>query len=198
VLLIGCQPEELDDYGGSLRPVVKAALEDAALALAVEQHRRLGRPPAAAHCAAGRARGRHLARARWRPTKPAAPAAEEACRFGDSRFLPGGLTCASAFPCGCSPSPAVPRCRAVAVLERSTCAWSALRVGDWLLVFRAARERLDAGRAAEIDAALDLLEGGRSGGDDEGRRRPGFALPSAMSAAALAALSGRPRKENPA
>ncbi|WP_236175382.1 HyaD/HybD family hydrogenase maturation endopeptidase [Pseudomonas pseudonitroreducens] len=27
VLLIGCQPERMDDYGGSLRPCVKAALE---------------------------------------------------------------------------------------------------------------------------------------------------------------------------
>ena len=27
VLLIGCQPEELEDYGGSLRPCVKAALK---------------------------------------------------------------------------------------------------------------------------------------------------------------------------
>jgi hydrogenase-1 operon protein HyaE len=38
--------------------------------------------------------------------------------------------------------------------------------GDWLLVFQgAAREKLHAGRAAEIDAALDLLEAAR-------RRRP--------------------------
>jgi hydrogenase maturation protease len=29
VLLIGCQPEELEDYGGSLRPVVRRAMEEA-------------------------------------------------------------------------------------------------------------------------------------------------------------------------
>jgi len=36
VLLIGCQPQELEDYGGSLRPVVKAAMEEA-LALGVAE-----------------------------------------------------------------------------------------------------------------------------------------------------------------
>ena len=62
--------------------------------------------------------------------------------------------------------------------------------GDWVLVFMsAARERLDAERAAEINAALDLLEGGLSGADVAGAD-PGLALPSAMSAADLAALTG--------
>jgi hydrogenase expression/formation protein HypC len=66
--------------------------------------------------------------------------------------------------------------------------------GQWLLVFQgAARERLDAQRAAEIDAALDLLQAGLAGGHDPERPAdPGFALPSAMSAAELAALT-RPR-----
>ncbi|MFO1328911.1 MAG: HypC/HybG/HupF family hydrogenase formation chaperone [Rubrivivax sp.] len=66
----------------------------------------------------------------------------------------------------------------------------AVEPGQWLLVFNgAAREALDAQRAAEIDAALDLLEAGLAGHasphDD-----PGFALPSAMSAEQLAALTG--------
>jgi hydrogenase expression/formation protein HypC len=64
------------------------------------------------------------------------------------------------------------------------------RDGDWVLVFQgAARERLDAARAAEIDAALDLLEravGGAADADAD----PGFALPSQMSRDALAALAG--------
>jgi hydrogenase expression/formation protein HypC len=66
--------------------------------------------------------------------------------------------------------------------------------GQWLLVFQgAARERLDAQRAAEIDAALDLLQAGLAGGHDAARPAdPGFALPSAMSAQELAALT-RPR-----
>ena len=71
-------------------------------------------------------------------------------------------------------------------------------VGDWLLVFQgAARERLAAGRAAEIDAALALLEAAM-GGDGEGAAGdPGFALPSAMDPALLAALSGPAPKGNP-
>lgn len=44
VLLIGCQPEELDDYGGSLRPRVKLAMEDA-LALGVDALRQWGAAP---------------------------------------------------------------------------------------------------------------------------------------------------------
>ena len=65
--------------------------------------------------------------------------------------------------------------------------------GDWLLVFNgAARERLDAERAAEIGAALDLLEAGLAGDADGAAADPGFALPSAMSAEQLAALTGTP------
>jgi hydrogenase maturation protease len=44
VLLIGCQPEELEDYGGSLRPVVRQALEEALL-LGVDALRRWGAEP---------------------------------------------------------------------------------------------------------------------------------------------------------
>ncbi len=65
--------------------------------------------------------------------------------------------------------------------------------GDWLLVFQgAAREKLDVQRALEIDAALDLLEAGLSGDADGAAADPGFSLPSAMSAAQLAALAGSP------
>ncbi|MEG7807601.1 hypothetical protein U2100_15370, partial [Listeria monocytogenes] len=42
--LLGCQPEELDDYGGSLRPRVKQALEDA-LALGLDRLRQWGAQP---------------------------------------------------------------------------------------------------------------------------------------------------------
>ena len=63
-------------------------------------------------------------------------------------------------------------------------------VGEWLLTFQgAARERLDTQRAHEIDAALDLLEAGLAGCHDSAAD-PGFALPSAMSAADLAELTG--------
>lgn len=57
--------------------------------------------------------------------------------------------------------------------------------GDWLLVFLGtARERIDAARAAEVNGLLDLVEGAAQGG-----AHPGFALPSAMSANELAALT---------
>jgi hydrogenase expression/formation protein HypC len=64
-------------------------------------------------------------------------------------------------------------------------------VGEWVLVFQgAARERLDAERAAEINAALDLLERGMAGHDVDTDADPGFVLPSSMSAEQLAALAG--------
>lgn len=61
--------------------------------------------------------------------------------------------------------------------------------GDWLLVFLTdARERIDAARAAEVNATLDILqhvlEGGEGGGD------PGFILPSRADVSAFAHLSG--------
>lgn len=68
--------------------------------------------------------------------------------------------------------------------------------GDWLLVFLdGARERLDSERAAEIDATLTLLGDallGQAGGPDP-TCDPGFALPSAMSAEQLAAMTGAAR-----
>jgi hydrogenase expression/formation protein HypC len=52
-------------------------------------------------------------------------------------------------------------------------------VGDWLLVhLDQARERIDAARAAEIDAVLDLLEAAQRGDVDAASADPGFALPS--------------------
>ncbi len=68
----------------------------------------------------------------------------------------------------------------------------AVAPGDWLLVFQgAAREKLDAVRAAEIDSALALLEAGLAGDTEGAAADPGFALPSAMSAEQLAALAGK-------
>jgi hydrogenase expression/formation protein HypC len=70
-------------------------------------------------------------------------------------------------------------------------------VGDWLLIFlEGAREALDAERAAEVNAALDLIDGAMHGpghgADPWGD--PGFALPSAMSAEQVAALAGHGAK----
>jgi hydrogenase expression/formation protein HypC len=61
--------------------------------------------------------------------------------------------------------------------------------GDWLLVFLgSARERIDAQRAAEVNFALDLLDAAMNG---EGvAAATAFDLPSSMSGAELAALTG--------
>lgn len=69
---------------------------------------------------------------------------------------------------------------------------------QWLLVFQgAARERLDPARAAEIESALALLEAGLAGDAGAAAADPGFALPSAVGAAELAALTGQPVRPTP-
>ncbi|NML15730.1 HyaD/HybD family hydrogenase maturation endopeptidase [Azohydromonas caseinilytica] len=84
VLLIGCQPEELEDYGGSLRPSVRAALEDA-LALGVQALREWGGQPRARVEAGESVTLPSLALERYEGERPSA---EAACRIGDARFLP--------------------------------------------------------------------------------------------------------------
>lgn len=62
--------------------------------------------------------------------------------------------------------------------------------GDWLLVFLGdARERIDAGRAAEVNGALDLVLGAMQGLDASGDA--GFVLPSHMTAEQLKQLAGQ-------
>lgn len=61
---------------------------------------------------------------------------------------------------------------------------------DWLLVFLdAARERIDAQRAAEVNAVLDLVQGALAGAP-EAFADTAFELPSRMDPTALAALTG--------
>jgi len=74
-----------------------------------------------------------------------------------------------------------------------------IAAGQWLLVFQgAARERLDPQRAGEIDSALDLLEAALAGDATRSGADPGFALPSALSAAQLAQMTGqRPSDREP-
>ncbi|KQP15006.1 HypC/HybG/HupF family hydrogenase formation chaperone [Pseudorhodoferax sp. Leaf267] len=61
-------------------------------------------------------------------------------------------------------------------------------VGDWLLVFLdSAQEQLDAARAREIEATLDLLAQAMAG-DASGDAA--FTLPSSMAPAELRALVG--------
>jgi len=60
--------------------------------------------------------------------------------------------------------------------------------GDWLLVFLGdARERIDAERASEVNAALDLVLGAMQGQGADGEA--GFELPSRMSAEQLRQLA---------
>jgi hydrogenase expression/formation protein HypC len=62
--------------------------------------------------------------------------------------------------------------------------------GDWLLVFLDdAREAIDAARAAEVNAALDLVLGAMQG--LEAQEDAGFSLPSQMNTEQLRALTGQ-------
>jgi hydrogenase maturation protease len=87
VLLIGCQPEELEDFGGSLRAVVKQTLPRA-LALGLERLQQWGAAPVL------RAQplpeddtltGAMLTLDRYESERPSS---EQACRIGDERFIP--------------------------------------------------------------------------------------------------------------
>jgi len=86
VLLVGCQPEEIEDYGGSLRPVVRDAM-DAALAVAIERLRDWGAEPQPRPIAPDddeRVIAPLLSLERYEQGRPSA---EAACRIGDDRFL---------------------------------------------------------------------------------------------------------------
>jgi hydrogenase maturation protease len=86
LLLVGCQPEELEDYGGGLRDVVAARI-DAAIGVALARLREWGIAPTA-----GRSDDSLLADPAIRRDayESGRPSAEEACRTGDARFLPSG------------------------------------------------------------------------------------------------------------
>jgi hydrogenase maturation protease len=87
VLLIGCQPEELEDYGGSLRPIVKQAMDDA-LALAVDRLRTWGahpQPRVAPPCDDEAVTVPTLSIGAYEAGRPAEA---QACRIGDERFMP--------------------------------------------------------------------------------------------------------------
>jgi hydrogenase maturation protease len=90
VLLIGCQPEELEDYGGSLRPIVRQALE-AALAHGIKTLSAWGAQPlrrAQPLSEDATLTGAMLTLERYESERPSA---EHACRKGDDRFIPKGV-----------------------------------------------------------------------------------------------------------
>jgi len=85
LLLIGCQPEELEDYGGGLRQVI-AAQVDPAIEVAMAylgQWRIVARPGASSAANLPDAALRREAYEGGRPSQDAA------CRSGDARFFPG-------------------------------------------------------------------------------------------------------------
>jgi hydrogenase maturation protease len=87
VLLIGCQPQELEDYGGSLRPVVKAAMDEA-LALGVQEIARWGGQPLERRTPLAAREAVTLDELALTAYEAQRPAAEAACRVGDERFMP--------------------------------------------------------------------------------------------------------------
>ncbi len=86
LILIGCQPEELEDYGGGLRDVVAAQI-DPAIAIALDKLKMLG-----ISAQPGRGDDRLLADPAIKrgAYEEGRPSADEACRTGDDRFFPVG------------------------------------------------------------------------------------------------------------
>ncbi len=86
LLLIGCQPVELEDYGGGLRPAVAARIPDA-IAIALDR---------LAHWGFVAVQGQSPAELadpsiRRDAYEQGRPDAAEACRIGDERFFPGAV-----------------------------------------------------------------------------------------------------------
>lgn len=87
VLLIGCQPEQLEDYGGSLRPVVRQAMEEA-LRLGVERLRSWGAGPVPRRQALAQHEAVTFSELALERYEAQRPDADTACRSGDARFFP--------------------------------------------------------------------------------------------------------------
>ena len=83
LLLIGCQPVELDDFGGSLRAAVKAQIAPA-LEVACEWLTRWGAPPVPREGAGRPLNVDSLSMAAYEAGRPSE---RDACRTGDARFL---------------------------------------------------------------------------------------------------------------
>ncbi len=87
VLLIGCQPEELEDFGGSLRESVKRVMPDA-LKQGIDRLQAWGGAPirrAQPLPEDATLTGSMLTLQRYETERPSA---EHACRIGDERFIP--------------------------------------------------------------------------------------------------------------
>lgn len=84
MVLIGVQPEQLEDFGGSLRDIVKAQIPRA-LEVALEQMKEWGIPCAPRTTSVVEQHQRALQMDNYEAGRPSA---ELACRFGDDRFIP--------------------------------------------------------------------------------------------------------------
>ena len=94
VLLIGCQPEELEDYGGSLRPIVRQTMAQA-LERGLERLSAWGAGPqrrAVPLPEDATLTGAMLTLDRYESERPSADAA---CRIGDDRFMPADMAAAT-------------------------------------------------------------------------------------------------------
>jgi hydrogenase maturation protease len=86
VLLIGCQPEQLEDFGGSLTDTVKATLERA-LPLVVERLAAWGARPRRRETPVDAKDAVNTAVLSISAYESGRPSAEAACRIGDDRLL---------------------------------------------------------------------------------------------------------------
>lgn len=84
LILIGCQPEELEDYGGGLRDVVAAQIAPA-IEIALQKLSHFG-----VHAVPGKTHSDLLADSSImrHAYEEGRPSEEEACRTGDDRFFP--------------------------------------------------------------------------------------------------------------
>ncbi len=87
MVLIGCQPVELEDYGGGLRPLVAARIPEA-LALARQVLAEWGVPVTEGRTESELLADPAIRRAAYEAGRPSE---DEACRTGDARFVPGSL-----------------------------------------------------------------------------------------------------------
>lgn len=87
VVLMGCQPEELEDYGGSLRPRTLQALEEV-MPMAIERLQQWGACPVLRSRPLQDAQATTAAHLALDAYEAGRPSAEAACRVGDARFFP--------------------------------------------------------------------------------------------------------------
>jgi len=87
ILLVGCQPEYLEDYGGSLRPIVKQAMEEA-LRLGLQRLQEWGAEPRQRTRALDTREAVTFAELGLERYESARPPESLACRVGDERFFP--------------------------------------------------------------------------------------------------------------